>query len=337
MFQSYIFTTAKYDFSVYEKRILYRQIEIEQELLTNEALRSAVKIETSLWGDRRYTIPISVLLNGEEDKNHKRIKEAFESLRLKKIEYEDDEIYSCFGIVSSYEIKKRAKTVTWVSPSKIVEAVMDFTKGWRKYELKIAMQFESAYSMRLYELFSNKHQPISYTVSELEKMFQLENKYRSPNGKLNLSNLRKFILDRAQRELNACSPFTFDYHISKDKKTVSFIPIFQQKFADGELRKRRVETKYNIKHVLNEREIDTFINEFGFTEQGLLNNYALFQECKNVLPENYTFFLFQEIRKAIIGRERKLPPYIIGIIRNHLNDYKIYSEQKAKPKRKKFI
>ena len=61
-FQSYIFTTAKYDFSVYEKRILYRMIEIEQRLINQEALDKAVKIEANLCGDKKYTVPMSLLL-----------------------------------------------------------------------------------------------------------------------------------------------------------------------------------------------------------------------------------------------------------------------------------
>lgn len=77
-------------------------------------------------------------------------------------------------MVSSYKIRKRDKSVSWVFHSKIVEAVMDFTKGWRKYELKIAMQFKSAYTRRFYELISNKKNTISYSISEIEKMFQLE-------------------------------------------------------------------------------------------------------------------------------------------------------------------
>ena len=319
MFQSYIFTTAKYDFSVYEKRILYRQIEIEQALLNNEVLKNAVKVDTNLWGDKKYTIPISLLLNGEEDKNHKRIKDAFESLRIKRIEYEDDEIYSCFGVVSSYEIKKRDKFVSWVSHSKIVEAVMDFTKGWRKYELKIAMQFESAYAMRFYELISNKKKPVSYPILDIEKMFQLEKKYRTPSGNLNISNLKKYIIEKAKQELDKCSPFTFDYFISKDKKIITLIPIYQEKFADKELRTIHVEQENrNLNDVLTQREQETLISEFGFTEQGLLNNYALFEDCKKTLPENYSFFLFQEIRKS----KKNTPAYVIGIIRNMLNDFK---------------
>lgn len=323
MFQSYIFTTAKYDFSVYEKRILYRQIEIEQALLNNDALKNSIKVDTNLWGDKKYTIPISLLLNGDEDKNHKRIKEAFESLRIKRIEYEDEDTYSCFGVVSNYEIRKRDKFVSWVSHSKIVEAVMDFTKGWRKYELKIAMQFESAYAMRFYELISNKKSSISYSISEIEKMFQLEKKYRTPSGNLNISNLKKYIIEKAKKELDKCSPYTFDYILSKDKKVITLIPIYQEKFADKELKTIHIEQENkNLSDILTHREQEILITEFGFTEQGLLNNYTLFEDCKKTLPENYSFFLFQEIRKSKSKKGKITPAYVVGIIRNMLNDFK---------------
>ena len=59
--QSYIITAAKYDFSIYEKRILYRQIEIEQELLQGQKIRPNVRIETNLWKDKKYTIPVKML------------------------------------------------------------------------------------------------------------------------------------------------------------------------------------------------------------------------------------------------------------------------------------
>lgn len=81
LLQSYIFTTAKYDFSVYEKRILYRQIEIEQQLLEGKSVGKDVKIDTNLWGDKRYTIPLKWLLKDENDKNHTQIKKVFISLR----------------------------------------------------------------------------------------------------------------------------------------------------------------------------------------------------------------------------------------------------------------
>lgn len=323
LIQSYIFTAAKYDFSVYEKRILYRQIEIEQALLNNEALRDCIKIDTNLWGDKKYTIPMEMLLANEEDKNHAKIKKAFQDLKMKNIEYEDEKEYSCFGVIDKFWIDKYGRNVTWQSDKRIVEAVMDFTKGWRKYELKIAMQFESIYAMRFYELLSGKKNPITYSISELEKMFQLENKYRSPNGSLNISKFKQRILDKAQVEMDKCSPYTFNYSISKDKKQITLIPIYQEKFADKTLEKSQISNENkNLNHILSEKEKVVLIEEFGFTEQGLLNNYALFEDCKKTLPENYSFFLFQEIRKSKSKKGKITPAYVIGIVRNMLNDFK---------------
>lgn len=323
MFQSYIFTTAKYDFSIYEKRILYRQIEIEQALLNNEALKDCIKIDTNLWGDKKYTIPISMLLSGKEDKNHYQIKKAFKDLKSKNIEYEDEKEYACFGVIDKFWIDKYGKNVTWQSDRRIVEAVMDFSKGWRKYELAIAMQFESVYAMRFYELIANKTKPITYEVVFLEKMFQLENKYRNPQGNLNISMFKRRVLETAKKELDKCSPYTFDYILSKDKKMLSLIPIFQEQFADESLKRHRINIeKRNINDVLTEKEIDVFTSEFGFTEQGLLNNYALFKDCKTTLPPNYSFFLFQDIRKSQRKKGMVTPAYVIGIIRNMLNYFK---------------
>lgn len=323
LIQSYIFTTAKYDFSVYEKRILYRQIEIEQALLNNDVLKNSIKVDTNLWGDKKYTIPISLLLSNEEDKNYSRIKKAFQNLKSKNIEYEDEKEYSCFGVIDKFWIDKYGRNVTWQSDRRIVEAVMDFTKGWRKYELKIAMQFESIYAMRFYELISGKKSPITYSISDFEKMFQLETKYRAPNGNLNISKFKQRVLDKAQSEMDKCSPYTFNYSISKDKKNITIIPIYQERFADENLKTQQInQENKNLDDIFTQKEIKVLIDEFGFTQQGLLNNYALFKDCKKTLPENYSFFLFQEIRNTLKKRKKISPAYIIGIIRNMLNDFK---------------
>lgn len=49
LIQSYVVTTAKYDFSIYEKRILYRIIELIQGQIEGKKLTG--KIEPRLFGD----------------------------------------------------------------------------------------------------------------------------------------------------------------------------------------------------------------------------------------------------------------------------------------------
>jgi len=84
--QSYILTTAKYDFNVYEKRILYRIIEFNQFLLEGKKLSAEYRMDSNLYGDKTYTMPISLFLKDGE-KNNQRIKDAFKKLESKKIEY----------------------------------------------------------------------------------------------------------------------------------------------------------------------------------------------------------------------------------------------------------
>lgn len=57
--QSYILTTAKYDYSVYEKRILYRIIELNQSLIEGKKLNQNYSIEKDIYDDVKYTLPVS--------------------------------------------------------------------------------------------------------------------------------------------------------------------------------------------------------------------------------------------------------------------------------------
>lgn len=330
-FQSYIFTTAKYDFSVYEKRILYRMIEIEQKLINQEALDKAVKIEENLWGDKKYTVPMSLLLSTSElddstenySKNNNRFIKAFSALQDKKVVYEDNDIYGRVGVIDKFEFKKNERFITWKADSKIIEMIMDFSKGWRMYELKIAFNLQSQYSMRLYELIANKTTKISYKMSDIIEMFSLENTYlRTGTKKHNFKLIELKVIKKAQEELDKLSPYTFNYKFSKDYSVLDIYPVFQPQFASAKYKRENKTSEISLEGVLSEKEIDVYTNEFGFTVQGLKNNYVLFEDCKKTLPENYSFFLFQEIRSVMQKRKKISPAYVIGIIKNNLNAYK---------------
>lgn len=328
MFQSYLFSASKYNFNVYEKRILYRMIDFEQRMINQDALDKSVKIDVNLWGDKEYTIPMTMLLSADEDdndkksrsKNNKRFIDAFNALMDKKISYEDEEVYWRVGIISRFEFKKRDRVIKWKADEKIIQMIADFSKGWRAYELKVAYNLKSVYAMRFYELIGNKKSPITYITTKFLRMFNLEDKYKQKNGKPNFKLIEKYVLKKAQEELDKVSPYTFNYHFSKDYNTITIIPIFQEKYSNVKYEKRQKNA--NLLEVFTQEEIKVFIDEFGFTEQGLKNNYALFEDCKKTFPPNYTFFLFQQIRESIKGKTKNIPPYVIGIIRNMLNDFK---------------
>lgn len=300
--QSYIITTAKYDFSIYEKRILYRQIEIEQELLLGNKITPNIKIETNLWRDKKYTIPVRALLTNGEDKNHARIKKAFEDLMNKKIIYETKDEIEGFPLVQYFHIDKKGETVTWQSHSKIVDAVVDFAKGFRKYELKTAMEFESVYSMRFYELLSGQTTPLTYTIEQLKSMFQIQNRYKQVNDFL------RFVIEPAKKELDAKSPYSFDYHVNKEGRrfhSITFFPIRKEEVTEQQLR------KYSPKKLSSEVE-NYLLNNIGYTQSEIEANRDLWFRATMMLPD----ILVQLEKLSGKSRISKNPKgWIIGAIK----------------------
>ena len=146
--QSYIMTTAKYDFSADEKRILLRLVETWQHLLEGKELNG--KIERDLFGGYILEFPISYFVPDNQT-NYKRIKDALRSLNDKKFEYEDEDMWEIIRIIERPQIRKRKKVVFELN-EKIVECFLNFTKGYRKFELETALSFSSVYAVRFYEL-----------------------------------------------------------------------------------------------------------------------------------------------------------------------------------------
>lgn len=160
VFQSYIWTCAKYDFSPYEKRIIYRLIEFAQRWLEGIKIKDHMhKIEPSDCGVN-ITMPVASILRDEDDHNYAKAKAAFTSLSKKGAEYEDDKIWFYTAIIEHPKIEKGTGIATFHVYDPIWRAALDFTKGFKKYELITAMKFKSVYAMRFYELMSGQTQPL---------------------------------------------------------------------------------------------------------------------------------------------------------------------------------
>jgi len=312
--QSYIITTAKYDFSVYEKRILYRIVETLQKTIEGLKLDVKYSFRIDLFGDANLTIPISAFLKDEEDKNYNRIKKAFADLENKRIEYEDDKIWQIMRIVQAPIIDKYNSFVEFRLDKRIYEAFLDFSKGYRKYELATAMQFDSIYAMRFYELLSNQKTPLTYGIDTLKEMFGiLENK-----GYTKISNFRNRILDVAKKELDKCSPYTFDYEMNKTGRSftsVTFYPKYQPQFRDSGLEKKDLQKQISPAWDLPKNTLDYLKNGFEFTTKEIKQNIDLLKQAEAEM-ENFINFLSQVKPRA--NRANNAKGYLINSIKKEL-------------------
>lgn len=212
VFQSYIWTCAKYDFSPYEKRIIYRLIEFAQRWLEGIKIKDHMhKIEPSDCGVN-ITMPVASILRDEDDHNYAKAKAAFTSLSKKGAEYEDDKIWFYTAIIEHPKIEKGTGIATFHVYDPIWRAALDFTKGFKKYELITAMKFKSVYAMRFYELMSGQTQPLFVSLEGsdgLRERFCLQGKYERVN------DFKRYVIDAAKKELDESSPYSF---VAKGKR-----------------------------------------------------------------------------------------------------------------------
>jgi len=310
--QSYILTTAKYDFSVYEKRILYRLIELNQELLSGQKLEGKCRVDSNLYGDKIYTIPVKYFLKDENDDNYKEIKKALQTLQKKIITYEDESLWASLNIIANPKIKKYSDTVTFTVDGLINNALLNFSKGYRKYELKTAMQFDSTYAMRFYEILSGQKSPICYGIDKLKEMFQIQEKYERVN------DFKKKVLDMAKKELDKCSPYTFDYEMNKTGRSftsVTLYPKYQPQFRDSELEKKDLQKQVSPAWDLSKNTLDYLKNGFDFTQKEIKQNIDLLKQAQSEI-DNFINFMSQVKPRA--NRAKNPKGYLINSIKKEL-------------------
>jgi plasmid replication initiation protein len=286
--QSYIMTTAKYDFSVHEKRILYRIVETLQRHLEGVKLSHGVTLDLGLLEDATLRMPIANFLNGEKDQNYSRVISALRNLRKKDVDihYKNGDL-TIVGMIGKATIEPRSGYAEFTVHKEVVDALLDFAKGHRVYELKTAFEFESNFSMRFYELFSKQKKPIRYSIDYLKGMFGVSDKYIDRPGDF----VRK-VINVAKKELDKNSPYSFNYEIEKESrkiKNILFTPVYLPDNEDKGLKKKRQKKKVSVHWELSKPVIEALRDKFEFTDDEIKRNLATLSKAENELDDFLAF------------------------------------------------
>ena len=328
LIQSYIVTSAKYDYSVYEKRILYRLIEMFQGLTKGIKLNEKIKLQQDLFDVRIVTMPIALFLNGEDDKNYARIKSAISSLEDKSFTYEDDKTWEVIRIISEPKIDKYSESVRFRINPKVVSAFLDFSKGFSKYELVTAMQFESVYAMRFYELLSEQKQPITYSIENLKIMFKIEGKYKLT------ADFIRYVIDPAKKELDKNSPYSFEYKPLKTGRKITaikFYPVYQPQNRDNSIEGRKLQKRTSLNWDLDKIIINYLKENYIFSEEEIKNNRELFTAAQNKKDFDLLYFLSEQKRNAASKKNPK--GWIVNAIKKQIGEIEsVKTEKKSKSK-----
>lgn len=324
--QSYLVTSAKYSFSAYEKRVMYRIIEMAQADIKGKKLDDGYIINKTLFEDRVITMPLSVFKKHEADNNYVEIKKALTSLRNKTIEYETEREWKLIGIIEKPKIDKYSSFVNFEIQPEIWQAILTFDKGYSKYELEAAMSFTSVYAMRFFELFSDNMNPMTLRIDVLKERFGIADKYIGSSA-----NFIKKVIIPAQKELNEKSQYSFNYKTIKEGRKITkikFIPKRIPENANPELEVKKLQKKVSLRFDLSQ-DLLKFLNDLGFTHDGVRNNLKLFKD----LNEHQDLYGF--LKKVSRNAEKAKNPqgYIIAAMRTALSkgksDGEINTEERA--------
>lgn len=288
--QSYIATTAMYDFNVYEKRVMYNLVRLAQSQIEGVVLTDNLhKICHDMKGYVHVTLPLSDFLADEEDKNHRRVKDALKSLHRKTFEYLDDDVWECISIIALPKIALHSRQVSFIVDSRVWDVLLDFSRGFSRYDIEVAFRLESCYSMRFYELMACQKEPITYSIDALRRIFKLEDKYAFTKDFI------KRVVESSKIELDQKSPVSFTYAPVKDGKRITQLIFFPVRFnaqdsSDDD--HRMILRKYGSSAVLTADE-RRFLEEIGFNESGINNNLSLFMDCQRNLDFIYELALIK--------------------------------------------
>jgi plasmid replication initiation protein len=303
--QSYELSTAIYDFNVYEKRIMYRIIELIQSNIhdvynTGNFIPfddEIIKVE----------MPLKSFLKNRTDKNYQRIKDAFLSLQSKIITYEDNKKWKAFNVISNTTINKETNNVSFYIHMQLYECCCAFARGYSQYKLNEAFQLSTPYSMRLFELISNQKQPVTYTIDDIKRMWCADIKY------VKNKEFIRWVIKPIQEEIAKKTSFAFDFELMKNNRRYEYI-----KFTPIE-NVERLEKELSIVFLLNQNVISYLKSTFGFTTKEIKNNLKLFQTMENMLGWEKFVVRLSKIKEHT--RLKKRPKaYVIACLKNQIQD-----------------
>ena len=331
-----LLTTARYDFNVHEKRILYFCIEAAQRCFMGEKLNRRTSAATLRHKPpEEIVMPISAVLPGEENKNNYLIKAALYSLLEKRISYNSGGWEVAFTLLCQFAISNSGETARlWVSPM-FWELAFDFSKGFHPLELEVAMTLSSFYSMRFYELVSNARKGFEPVVSidEIREWFGLQDEY--PNN----SHFIKYVIASAQKDLDSHAPWSFDFEPVKEGRRITKIRIKPRRCpgnCSDETDRAAADRRVNFSWTVPDNNVRRYLYDtVGFSHQELINNRKAWGEAYSLLGGEG---LYDLVRRAYAGariKEKKgelkkdCRNYVMGTIYRFLDAEKAKAEKEA--------
>lgn len=291
VFTSYIFSTSSRSLSKYGERLLMEVISVAQEYTIDAAL-GINKLNFAEKYSEKFAlidIPVRNLLNEDDSTNYTKAKEA--AVELMKIyhtveapvldengnpkTYKDGTPqyqFASYHLLDKVTVNQKPGIVSVKLGEETWSQILDFGKGYTRYNLLTAKKLDDVVAIRLFQLLSNSGEPLSFSLERIKGILGLQNKYvNNPTGFI------RRVIDPAEQEIREKCPFEVVHDLSYEKAEKKGRP------SIAGITFRKVLKPSIIKdprEVLDSRLLYVLVNTFHFDDRGLRSNLKLFLDLK---------------------------------------------------------
>lgn len=191
-------TSARYELTLLEKRILYVLIKQIRDKFVVEKTG-----DKTLFNDMVIKTTSGTLLKDLKETNPKLVKNALKSLRQRSFEWQNDypeghELHEWFEVgFINYGKWERGGNIEFQISKLILPFFVELTERFTEYSLVVAISLKSKWSQRFYEICCQWKNAGGRTIdiAEIRNIFQLNDKYKK------YASLKKYVIDVAHKEL----------------------------------------------------------------------------------------------------------------------------------------
>ena len=200
--QSYSITEYRRNVGIYGERIILRLAQLAYECVMNTnpnfdfssgeipridygnlpAMRkgySITPINTPRWKYFNVSIPVHDIMPKGDDSHYRILREHIKGIASIVLETVEDDSKNAriYHLVNEVDTEKGIIYLNL--REEVWQAMLDFSKGYRYYDIDKTFTLNSAYSVRFYLLMAGQKQALNFSMENLRKMLALEEKYKA--------------------------------------------------------------------------------------------------------------------------------------------------------------
>lgn len=231
--QSFIYSFARVKLSLYEQRVMLKIVEQAQVYIKGLWLKENLRKIPHAGSNVEVSIVIKEILS-EGSKHYEDVKEAVRCLERRQFEFFDSSTntWHCTPIIYNARMKNGSGSIQFFVSDIIYDVILDFSRGFSKYNLEKALQLDSPYAVRLYAMLCSQSHPVTFRLEELKKMFGVEDKYSQT------ADFIKKIIVPSKSKLDDLKMNSFTFSKLTTGRTITaltFTPIKREDTASAEL------------------------------------------------------------------------------------------------------